>query len=248
LSRPTVTRLDILEIVIKEIFDESHKTYGYRRIKAVLLKRGVTLGRALIRSLMKKRNLVSRAAKKRKTTTDSNHGLPVADNLLNRNFSVTAPNKIWVCDFTYIHTGEGWLYLAVVIDLYSRRVVGYNIHNRMTKELVIDAMNMAIRNRKPQPGLIVHSDRGSQYCSREYQKILKNNGLICSMSRKGDPWDNACAESFFNALKVELIYDSFYETHTNCSDEVTDYIEVFYNRRRLHSYLGYRTPCEFEAA
>lgn len=195
---------------------------------------------------MKEYGLVCKAAKKYKATTNSNHKLPVAPNLLEQDFSVDRPNNVWVSDFTYLWTNEGWMYLAVVIDLYSRRVVGWSLSNRMTKKLVLDAMKMAIRQRKPAPGLIAHSDRGSQYCSHDYQKLLKKHYIRCSMSKKGDCYDNACAETFFHSLKVEWIYGNTFPSREECKQSVIEYIEVFYNRQRIHSYLGYRTPCQFE--
>ena len=197
---------------------------------------------------MKEYSLVCKAAKKYKATTNSNHKLPVAPNLLNQEFSVSTPNRIWVSDFTYLWTPEGWMYLAVVIDLFSRRVVGWSISKHMTKGFVIEAMKMAIRQRRPALGLIAHSDRGSQYCSHDYQKLLKDNHIFCSMSKKGDCYDNACAETFFHSLKVEWIYGNSFRTREECRQSVIEYIEVFYNRQRLHSYLGYTTPCQFEQA
>jgi transposase InsO family protein len=199
-----------------------------------------------VRNRFKKYGLVPKAAKKYKPTTNSNHKLPVAPNLLEQNFVVNTPNTVWVSDFTYIHTESGWQYLAVVIDLYSRRVVGWSVNNRMTKKLVIDAMEMAIRNRKPPAGLIAHSDRGSQYCSNDYQKLLKKHKIRPSMSKKGNCYDNACAETFFHSFKVEWIYGEKFMGYDDLRVAVLEYIEIFYNRQRLHSYLGYKTPAEFE--
>lgn len=199
-----------------------------------------------MRNRFKKYSLVPKAAKKYKPTTNSNHKLPVAPNLLEQNFVINTPNTVWVSDFTYIHTESGWQYLAVVIDLYSRRVIGWSVNNRMTKKLVIDAMKMAIRNRKPTAGLIAHSDRGSQYCSNDYQKLLKKHKISPSMSNKGDCYDNACAESFFHSFKVEWIYGKKFIDRDDLRASVLEYIEIFYNRQRLHSYLGYKTPVEFE--
>jgi putative transposase len=235
-----------LGIKICAIFDKSHKTYGIRRIKAALASDGIRVGRRLIKSKMDHYGLVCKAAKRYKATTNSKHNLPVAPNLLEQNFVVSAPNKVWVTDFTYLWTLQGWMYLAVVLDLYSRRIVGWSMSNRMTKELVIEALEMAIRQRKPAAGLIVHSDRGSQYCSHEYQKRIKRYQLCCSMSKKGDCYDNACAETFFHSFKVEWIYGYTFLTREECRQSARSYIEVFYNRQRLHSYLGYRTPCQFE--
>ena len=195
---------------------------------------------------MKLADVAAKQRRKFKSTTDSKHQLPVAPNLLNRKFSVTTPNCVWVGDITYIWTSEGWLYLAVVIDLYSRRVVGWSMNKRITRNLVMDALTMAIWRRKPSRGLIFHSDRGSQYCSYDFQKLLKNHGILASMSRKGDCWDNAVAESFFGSLKVEQIFWVTYLSRAAARQDVIDYIEMFYNSRRRHSTLGYMNPMEFE--
>lgn len=237
---------DIIGKKVIAIFEKSHKTYGIRRVKKALEKEGIVTSRDTVRNRFKKYGLVPKAAKKYKPTTNSNHKLPVAPNLLEQNFVVNTPNTVWVSDFTYIHTESGWQYLAVVIDLYSRRVVGWSVNNRMTKKLVIDAMEMAIRNRKPPAGLIAHSDRGSQYCSNDYQKLLKKHKIRPSMSKKGDCYDNACAETFFHSFKVEWIYGEKFMGYDDLRVAVLEYIEIFYNRQRLHSYLGYKTPAEFE--
>jgi len=237
---------DLLGLKIIEIFEKAHKTYGVRRIKAALKSIGLQVGRSKIKTKMNEYGLTCKAAKKYKATTNFKHNLPVSPNLLKQNFVVTTPNRVWVSHFTYIWTLEGWMYLAVVIDLYSRRVVGWALSNRMKKELVIDALQMAIKQRKPPEGLIVHSDRGSQYCSKEYQKILKKNRMRCSMSKKGDCYDNACAETFFHSFKVEWVYGNTYLNREICKQSAIEYIEVFYNRQRLHSYLGYLAPCQFE--
>ena len=184
--------------------------------------------------------------RKFKKTTDSNHNLPLKENLLNRNFDVATPNKVWVSDITYIPTAEGWLYLAIVIDLYSRKAVGWSINKRMTKQLVIDAFNMSIKNRKTEKGLIFHSDRGSQYASHDFQRKLWNNGMKSSMSRKGDCWDNAVAESFFSTLKTELIYQNNYNTRQKARQDIFQYIAVYYNRKRMHSTLDYKSPENYE--
>jgi transposase InsO family protein len=237
---------DIIGKKVIAIFEKSHKTYGIRRVKKALEKEGIVTSRDTVRNRFKKYGLVPKAAKKYKPTTNSNHKLPVAPNLLEQNFVVNTPNTVWVSDFTYIHTESGWQYLAVVIDLYSRRVVGWSVNNRMTKKLVIDAMEMAIRNRKPPAGLIAHSDRGSQYCSNDYQKLLKKHKIRPSMSKKGNCYDNACAETFFHSFKVEWIYGEKFMGYDDLRVAVLEYIEIFYNRQRLHSYLGYKTPAEFE--
>src|SRR5216684_894906 len=187
----------------------------------------------------------ARAKKKYKATTDSNHSLPVAPNLLGRQFTVDAPNRLWTSDITYIDTGEGWLYLAAVIDLFSRQIVGWSMQPRMKKELVIDALRMAWFRRHPAPGLIFHSDRGSQYCSDEFQAALAAYGVRCSMSRKGDCWDNAPSESLWGSLKVARLHGRRFATRRAAIDEVIDWMG-FYNHRRLHSTLDYVSPMQFE--
>lgn len=184
--------------------------------------------------------------KKFRATTDSNHNLPVAPNLLDRQFDVGAPNRVWVSDITYIWTVTGWLYLATVMDLFSRRIVGWSMDTSMTRKLVSDALLMAIWRRKPDKGLIHHSDRGSQYCSDDYQKLLKQHGMVCSMSRKGNCWDNAVMERFFHSLKSEQVGFTRYQTPEEAKKDIVDYIEMFYNSRRAHSYLGYLSPNEYE--
>lgn len=196
LRRPQKREVDVLGQKIKRIFHKSRKTYGTRRIKKKLEGEGIAVSRQIIRRKMVEQGLVAKANRKTRATTNSNHGHPVAPNLLDRHFDVHAPNKVWVMDITYLATREGWLYLAIVLDLYSRMVVGWSIGKRMTKELVINALGAAIKRRNPAPGLICHSDRGSQYCSYAYQDLLKEHGFLCSMSRKGECQDNACAETF----------------------------------------------------
>ena len=195
---------------------------------------------------MKLAGVEAKQKKKFKATTDSKHDLPVAPNLLERNFEVSEPDRVYCSDITYIWTTEGWLYLAVILDLFSRRVVGWSMSNRITKKLVIDALQMAAWRRRPEDGLIFHSDRGSQYCSNDFQKMLKKHGMTSSMSRKGDCWDNSVAESFFGTLKVERVFDSIYQTREEAKRDIVDYIEMFYNSKRRHSYLGYLSPKEFE--
>ncbi len=207
---------------------------------------GHDVGRFRARSLMKKAGVKVRYRKKFKKTTDSNHKLPVAPNLLDRKFAVDRPNKVWCSDITYLWTMQGWLYLAVIIDLYSRKVVGWAINPRMKTSLVKEALTMAYWRRKPLKGLIHHSDRGSQYASHEYQELLLSYGMICSMSRKADCWDNAVVESFFHSLKTEWIKDSLYSTREQARWDVVDYIEMFYNSKRLHSFINYRNPNDFE--
>ena len=207
---------------------------------------GFRSGKHKAGTLMKLAGVAAKQRKRFKATTDSNHQLPVAPNLLHRRFSVTTPNCVWVGDITYIWTSEGWLYLAVVIDLYSRRIVGWPMNKCISRLLVIDALTMAIWRRKPSRGLIFHSDRGSQYCSHDFQKLLKNHGILSSMSRKGDCWDNAVAESFFGSLKIEQVFGMRYLSRSAARQDIVDYIEMFYNSRRRHSSLGYMNPMEFE--
>jgi putative transposase len=187
-----------------------------------------------------------RRRRKFKATTDSRHNLPVAPNLLDREFEAKEPNRVWASDITYMWTAGGWLYLAVILDLFSRQVVGWSMNKRITKKLVIDALRMGVWRRRPDAGLIFHSDRGSQYCSNDFQKLLKTNGMVSSMSRKGDCWDNAVAESFFGSLKTERVFFTAYQTREEARRDIVDYIEMFYNSKRRHSYLGYMSPMEFE--
>lgn len=246
LRRPAKTDVDVLGQKIKRIFKNSRKTYGTRRIKKQLAIEGITASRQRISRKMAEQGLIAKAHRKTRATTNSNHDHPVAPNLLDRQFDVKQPNKVWVMDITYLATNEGWLYLAIVLDLYSRMVVGWSIHKCMTKELVVDALETAIKRRNPSPGLICHSDRGSQYCSHAYQNLLQEHGFICSMSRKGECQDNACAETFFHSMKVEWIYGEPLKSRYRMKKEVREYIEVFYNRQRLHSNNGYLSPGDFE--
>jgi transposase InsO family protein len=195
---------------------------------------------------MREQGLVGRRRRRFRITTDSSHGLPVAPNLLKREFRTDAPNKVWVTDITYLWTREGWLYLAVILDLYSRAVVGWSMSESLSRELPLAALDMALRSRRPLPGLVHHSDRGTQYASADYQQALAQHGLVCSMSRTGDCWDNAVAESFFATLKTELVYETDFVTRAQARSAVFDFIESFYNRRRRHSFLGYVSPVEFE--
>jgi putative transposase len=231
---------------VRGLHQESKATYGSRRMSQELKALGFRCGKHKAGTLMKLAGVAAKQRKRFKATTDSNHQLPVAPNLLNRRFSVTTPNCVWVGDITYIWTSEGWLYLAVVIDLYSRRIVGWSMNNCISRQLVMDALIMAIWRRKPSRGLIFHSDRGSQYCSHDFQKLLKNHGILSSMSRKGDCWDNAVAESFFGSLKIEQVFGMRYLSRSTARQDIVDYIEMFYNSRRRHSSLGYMNPMEFE--
>ena len=231
---------------VKAIHRESKESYGARRIAEELEAQGESCGRTKAGTLMRLAGVEAKQKKKFKATTDSKHDLPVAPNLLERNFEVSEPDHVYCSDITYIWTTEGWLYLAVILDLFSRQVVGWSMSNRITKKLVIDALQMAVWRRRPEDGLIFHSDRGSQYCSNDFQKMLKKYGIISSMSRKGDCWDNSVVESFFGTLKIERVFDSNYQTREEAKRDIVDYIEMFYNSRRRHSYLGYLSPNEFE--
>lgn len=238
--------MEILRAV-RDIAKSSHHSYGNRRIGKELNARGYPVGRWKARSLMREAGVQVKHRKRYKVTTDSHHKQPVFENKLNRQFDVAAPNQIYVGDITYIWTREGWLYLAVVIDLFSRKVVGWSMSSRMKAKLVCDALRMAVWQRQPQPGLIVHSDRGSQYASKQYRQLLKIHGFIGSMSRVGNCWDNSVAESFFGSLKQERIHWRHYTTRHKAQQDVLQYISMFYNSHRLHSYLGYKSPNQYEA-
>lgn len=231
---------------VKEIAEKSQYTYGSRRMKNALNALGYPVGRRKTRTLMKEAGIIVRYRKKYKVTTNSKHRKPIFENVLNRAFSPKAPDRAYVSDITYIWTQEGWLYLAVVIDLFSRKVVGWSMNSRMQAELVCDALKMALWQRKPKPGLIVHSDRGSQYASHEYRKLLNDWKCVGSMSRKGNCWDNAVAESFFGSMKQERIQWRHYQTRAEAHRDILSYITVFYNDYRLHSTIGYKSPNQLE--
>lgn len=231
---------------VKEISEKSKHTYGSRRMQKALNALGYPVGRNKTRKLMKEAGVMVRYRKKYKVTTNSKHKKPVFENVLNREFSPAAPDRAYASDITYVWTQEGWLYLAVVIDLFSRKIVGWSMSSRMKASLVCDALKMALWQRKPKPGLIVHSDRGSQYVSHEYRKLLNDWHCIGSMSRKGNCWDNAVAESFFGSLKQERVQWKHYQTRFEAQQDVLNYITVQYNNFRLHSSLGYKNPNQFE--
>lgn len=231
---------------IRRIYEEHKGRVGAPRITGQLRAEGRRVGKKRVARLMRTEGLRAKAARKYKATTDSNHNLPVAPNLPEQDFSSTVPNRKWVSDITYIATDEGWLYLAVVLDLYSRLVVGWAMSERMTATPVCDALQMALWHRKCPRGVIVHSDRGSQYCSGDYQRLLRDNALICSMSKKGDCYDNAAMESWNHSFKVETVHGERFVTRQTAMDHVFEYIEVYYNRKRLHSRLGYLSPEAFE--
>ncbi len=197
---------------------------------------------------MQQEGLKPKAARRFKVTTDSRHSKPVAENVLGRQFNPAAANSAWASDITYIHTNEGWLYLATVIDLFNRKIVGWSMGTRLVSGLIEEALGMAILRTKPPKGVIHHSDRGSQYCSNAYQALLKKNGFICSMSGSGNCYDNAVMESFYHTLKVEAVYGTSYKTRKEAQLALFDYIEVFYNRKRIHSTLGFQTPSDFGLA
>jgi transposase InsO family protein len=250
-KRPKSSRASedaVLAKKIIKVYTLSRGTYGSPRVHAELREQGEVVGRKRIARLMRDRGLVARSKRRfRPTTTDSNHSQPVAENLLNRSFERILPNQAWVGDITYIPTGEGWLYLAVLIDLFSRRVVGWAMSDRIDRQLTLNALEMAIVNRgRAVKDVLHHSDRGSQYASADYRQALVDRGLVASMSRKGNCWDNAVAESFFSTLKWELIHRRPFETRSDARRAIFEYIEVFYNRRRRHSALGYLSPMQFE--
>ena len=231
---------------IRIVHAQSRKNYGSPRVTDELVACGLTCGENRVARLMRENGIRAKRSRKFKVTTNSKHNYPVAPNRLKRRFEVSTPNSVWVSDITYIWTSEGWLYLAGVLDLYSRRIVGWSMKPRMTEDLTLEALNQAIMQRQPQDGLLHHSDRGSQYASGNYQKLLKENQIICSMSRKGDCWDNAVMESFFATLKMELVYHEKFVTRDDAKSKIFDYIEMFYNRQRRHSTLGGKSPAEFE--
>jgi len=235
-----------LALQVAAIFAEYGGRYGSPRVYRELCAQGQHRGRNRVARLMRLQGLRAQAPRHFRCTTDSGHGLPIKENLLGRRFTVLTPNSCWVSDITYLWTLEGWLYLAVILDLFSRRVVGWALSQRLERGLALEALRAALRERQPAPGLLHHSDRGSQYASHDYQQLLALHGIRSSMSRSGNCWDNAVAESFFASLKVELVYPSRWQTRAQARSAVFEYIEAFYNRRRRHSTLGYLSPLEFE--
>ena len=231
---------------IKTIFQEGRGNYGTRPIRKELLRQGFLISRRRITRLMNEADLVCKTKRKFKATTDSRHDKQVASNLLDRKFKVSAANCYWVGDITYVHTEKGWLYLATVIDLFSRKIIGWSMNSNMKADLVNNALLMAIWQRKPPKGLIWHTDRGSQYCADSHAKLTKQHGIIQSMSRKGNCWDNAVAESFFHTIKTELIYQHKFKTREEAKHAIFEYIEVFYNRIRMHSTNNYLSPVKYE--
>jgi putative transposase len=240
-------RRELLLEEIQAIHRERRKdVYGSPRIHQELTARGRRCNVKTVARIMNERGIRARTARTFKVTTDSKHDRPVAPNVLDRAFEQTAPNQAWVSDITYVPTREGWLYLAAVEDLCTRKIVGWSMSERLTSRLVVDALEMAIQRQLPGEGLLSHSDRGSQYASEHYQDLLKRSGIKCSMSRRGDCWDNAPMESFFATLKKELVHLEDYATRDAARESLFEYIELFYNRVRRHSALGYKSPAEFE--
>ena len=231
---------------IKEVQVEVEQRYGSPRMTEQLRRRGLNVGRNRVARLMREKGLGARRKRRFVLTTQSLERQKVAENLLDRNFQVTAANTVWVSDITYVATAEGWMYLCVVLDLYSRRVVGWSLGTTLSTELVLAAVSMAVIRRGAPRGLLFHSDRGVQYTSGQFQRMSNAHGFLQSMSRRGNCWDNACAETFFKTLRAELIRERIYGSRQEARQAVFEYLEVFYNRKRLHSYLGYLSPAEYE--
>jgi transposase InsO family protein len=232
---------------IKKVHADSRRIYGSPRVHAELRKQGIHCNKKRVERLMRTHKIRGKQRGRRRVkTTDSAHNLPVAPNLLNRQFEAEAPNQKWVTDITYIPTKQGWLYLAVILDLFSRRIVGWSMASTMHASLVKNALRMAIVHRRPPAGLLHHSDRGSQYAGFLYQSLLSERQIVVSMSRTGNCYDNAAMESFFGTLKCELVHDRNYHTRDEARQDIFEYIAVFYNRKRLHSTLGYQSPVEYE--
>ena len=235
-----------LLVEIRAVFEASRRTYGSPRVHDELRKQGIRCSLARVERLMRENGITPPKKSKFKKTTDSDHPHTVAPNLLDRDFTSPSPDRRWSTDITYVWTVEGWLYLAVVMDLFSRRIVGWSMGSRLTRTLALSALRMALWQRHPDAELLHHSDRGCQYASNDYQGELRRRKITCSMSRRGNCWDNAVVESFFSTLKRELIHRHRFETRQEAAEAIFDYVEVFYNRQRSHSHLGYLSPAEFE--
>jgi transposase InsO family protein len=249
-SRPASNRQtdDMMMLAhIRAEFSTSNGTYGSPRMHVELNESGLSIGRHRVARLMSENGLKARQKTRFKKTTDSDHGGPVATNVLDQDFTATAPDQKWGVDISYVWTAEGWLYLAIVLDLFSRKIVGWQLSDRMKRGLAIDALRRAINLRQPPPGLIHHSDRGSQYCSEDYRRLLRDNGFVASMSGRGNCYDNAMVETVFKTIKSELIWRTAFTTRDQASKAIGRYIEGFYNPRRRHSSLGYVSPAAFEA-
>lgn len=247
-ARPSQAKKEDMLLMeeIKVIFNNGRGNYGVRRIKRGLKNKGLQVSKRRIGRLLKQLGLCCKTKRKFKATTDSKHDFPVAPNLLERQFSPTQPNRFYAGDITYIPTDEGWLYLAVVIDLYSRNIVGWSMGDNMKTKLVNDALLMALWQRKPARGLVWHTDRGRQYASAHHRAILQQHGIKHSMSRKGNCWDNAVSESFFHTLKTELTHHQRFKTREEAKTAIFEYIEIFYNRVRMHSANDYMSPVDYE--
>jgi putative transposase len=237
-----------LVVEIRAVFEEKKRRYGSPRVRRELRDRGTRACRHRIARIMRTQGLRARPRRKFVCTTDSRHDLPTPPNILDRTFTAEAPDLVWAGDVTFLPTREGWLYLAVLLDLYSRRVVGWAMSERNDESLTLAALRMAIDQRQPEPGLVHHSDRGTTYASGAYQDVLAQHGMVCSMSRKGNCWDNAVVESFFSTLDIECANGEPFASRAAARREVTSYILGFYNPTRLHSSLGYVSPMEFERA
>ena len=249
IARPRAARAQADEQLVVEIVAahrRSRATYGSPRVHSELRSRGTRVGRKRIERLMRERGIRARRKRRFRRTTDSRHAYPIAPNVLGRRFAVKSANAVWVTDVTSIWTGEGWTFLAVMLDLFARRVVGWAASETNDTALALAVLDSALRERSPAPGLLHHSDRGSPYASRDYQGVLAARGIVASMSRKGDCWDNAVAESFFATIKAELIEHEAYATHDAVVAAIAEYIEHFYNPQRRHSHLGHVSPIEFE--
>ena len=236
---------EALVFKIRLVHEKSRRIYGSPRITAELRANGIRCGKNRVARLMRENGIQAKTKRRFKITTDSKHDLPIVENLLEQDFTVDTPNKTWTGDITYIWTKQGWMYLAVVLDLFNREIIGWSMRKRITKDIVIEALAMAIKRKRPHKGLIFHSDRGSQYASHEFIKLLEGHDVIQSMSGKGNCYDNAVTESFFHTLKTELVYFEKYRTRVEARQSIFEYIEIFYNRVRRHSYLGYVSPVDF---
>lgn len=236
-----------LTALIKQSHRDSKERYGVIRILQDLKEEGIRCSKKRVARIMWENGLKARKKRRFKASTDSKHSLPVAPNILERRFSVELPNRVWVSDITYIYTKEGWLYLCIVIDLYSRMVVGWSMGSDITADLTVSALSMSVAHRNPSEGLVFHSDRGVQYAAEKFRKSLSEYKMVQSMSRKGDCWDNACAESFFASLKTEEVFHQNYETRDEARNSIFEYIAVFYNRHRRHSFLDFLCPADYES-
>ena len=236
----------VLTTVIRDIFNENRQVYGAPRIYSVLIEKGYRCSLNRVARLMRKANIIPKTIRKFRVTTDSRKSINPTSNLLNRQFSPVQMNRVWASDVTYIPTREGWLFLAVVLDLYSRKVIGWSMSDRLTSSLAQQALTNALNQRSIDDGVLHHSDQGKEYYAHEFQALLKSNKMISSMSRKGECYDNAVVESFFHSLKIELVHQCDYDNREEARISLFDYIELFYNRKRKHSYLGYLSPVVFE--